>query len=52
MPNGQILVMVEDGSMLNFESSNFATADEALKGMSDLIDQFQLVKIRKALVPR
>jgi hypothetical protein len=52
MPNGQVVVSFEDGSMLNFESSSFTTADAALAGMGDLIDKFPVAKIRDALQPR
>lgn len=52
MPNGQVMVSFEDGSMLNFESSDFKTADDALHGMGDLIDQFPVGKIRDALAPK
>jgi len=52
MPNGQVVVSFEDGSMLNFESSSFSTADAALAGMGDLIDKFPVAKIRDALQPR
>jgi len=52
MPDGQIMVTFEDGSMLSFESSNFSTAEEALAGMGDLVDQFPVAKIDEALTAR
>lgn len=51
MPNGQVMVSFEDGSMLNFECNAFKTADEALEGMGDLLDKFPVAKIRDALAP-
>lgn len=51
MPDGQVMVSFEDGSMLNFECDAFTTPDEALEGMGDLIDQFPVAKIRDALGP-
>jgi hypothetical protein len=52
LPNGQVMVTLADGSILSFESSDFSTADEALAGMGDLIDQFPVGKIDEALTAR
>jgi hypothetical protein len=51
LPNGQVMVSFEDGTMLNFESSDFTTADAALSGMGDLVDEFPVAEISQALTP-
>lgn len=47
--DGSLLVPLEDGSLLRFESRNFSTADEALSGMGDLIDAFPVGQLNKSL---
>ena len=52
LPDGQVMVTFEDGSILSFESSDFSTADESLAGMGDLVDKFPVAKIDEALTAR
>jgi len=49
-PDGTILVTLEDGSILNFESPDFDDADAALAGIGPLVDAFPVADINKALV--
>ena len=49
-PSGQVMVTLEDGSFLNFESNDFSTADSALSGMGDLIDKFPVADINRTLI--
>lgn len=47
--DGKILVTLENGSLLNFESTAFKTADAALEGMGDLVDAFPVAELNAAL---
>ena len=46
--DGKILVTLESGSMLNFESPNFKTVDDALSGMGPLVDAFPVAELNAA----
>jgi hypothetical protein len=48
-PDGTLVVPLEDGSMLTFESNDLDTADEALAGMGDLVNDFPVAEINAAL---
>jgi len=48
-PDGTITVLLEDGSVLNFESSDLNSADAALAGMGDLVNDFPVADINAAL---
>jgi|GEM_PF-1903310 len=49
-PDGSVMVPLEDGSFLSFESSDFNDADSALSGMGDLVDAFPVADINRTLV--
>ncbi len=49
MPDGSITVPLEDGSILNFTSSDFDDPDQALAGMGDLVNDFPVADINAAL---
>ena len=49
-PDGTIIVTLEDGSILNFESPDFGDADAALAGIGSLVDAFPVGDINEALV--
>jgi hypothetical protein len=48
-PDGTLTVPLQDGSMLTFESSDFDSADDALSGMGDLVNDFPVADINAAL---
>ena len=48
-PDGTLVVPLEGGSILTFESSDFNTADEAIAGMGDLINDFPVADINATL---
>lgn len=48
-PEGDLMVPLEDGSVLMFESSDFNSADEAIEGMGDLINDFPVADINEKL---
>jgi len=48
-PDGTLTVPLEDGSLLTFESSDLGTADAALSGMGDLVNDFPVAEINAAL---
>ncbi|MEE4218354.1 MAG: hypothetical protein V2I48_12145 [Xanthomonadales bacterium] len=47
--DGSLMVPLENGSLLMFESSDFNTADEAIAGMGDLINDFPVADINAKL---
>jgi len=47
--DGKILVSLENGSLLNFESRAFKTGEAALEGMGDLVDAFPVAELNAAL---
>jgi hypothetical protein len=47
-PDGSVVVTLENGSFLTFESSAFSDPDSALEGMGDLINAFPVADINKA----
>ena len=49
-PDGTVMVPLEDGSFLSFESSDFNDADSALSGMGDLVDAFPVADINRTLL--
>lgn len=48
-PDGTITVPLQDGSLLVFSSSDFSSADAALAGMGDLVNDFPVAQINAAL---
>ena len=48
-PDGDVMVVLSDGSMLMFESPDFNDADSALEGMGDLINEFPVADINATL---
>lgn len=48
-PDGTLMVPLEKGSILMFESPDFNTADEAIEGMGDLINDFPVADINAKL---
>lgn len=48
-PDGTLMVPLEDGSFLTFQSPNFNNADAAIAGMGDLINDFPVGDINAAL---
>lgn len=48
-PDGVLNVPLEDGSILSFMSSDLDTADAALAGMGDLVNDFPVAEINAAL---
>jgi hypothetical protein len=48
-PDGTILVTLESGGFLSFESGSFDTADAALEGMGELVDAFPVGRINALL---
>jgi len=48
-PEGDLMVPLEDGSILMFESSDFNSADAAIDGMGDLINDFPVADINEKL---
>jgi hypothetical protein len=48
-PDGVLNVPLEDGSILTFMSSDLDTADAALAGMGDLVNDFPVADINAAL---
>lgn len=49
-PDGTIMVTLEDGSFLNFESPDFNDADSALAGIGSLVNEFPVADINRTLV--
>lgn len=49
-PDGVLNVPLEDGSILSFMSSDLDTADAALAGMGDLVNDFPVADINAALL--
>lgn len=49
MPDGTVLVTLDDGSFLSFSSPSFNDSEAALDGMGDLIDQFPVADINATL---
>lgn len=49
-PDGTIMVPLEDGSFLNFDSPDFSDADAALAGIGSLVNAFPVADINKTLV--
>jgi hypothetical protein len=47
--DGTLMVPLGDGSFLNFSSSDLDSADAALQGMGDLINEFPVADINAAL---
>jgi hypothetical protein len=47
-PDGSVVVTLENGSFLTFQSSAFSDPDSALQGMGDLINAFPVADINKA----
>lgn len=47
--DGTITVTLEDGSLLTFACADFATADQALAGIGDLVNGFPVADINKKL---
>lgn len=47
--DGTLMVPLEKGSLLTFESPDFNTADEAIAGMGDLINDFPVADINDKL---
>ncbi|MGI9258296.1 MAG: hypothetical protein ACR2QQ_05650 [Gammaproteobacteria bacterium] len=48
-PDGVLNVPLEDGSILSFMSSDLDTADAALAGMGDLVNDFPVADVNAAL---
>ena len=48
--DGTVMVPLEDGSFLTFESPAFNDADSALSGMGDLVDAFPVADINRTLL--
>lgn len=48
-PDGSIMVTLEDGSFLTFQSSSYDSADAALEGIGDLVNGFPVAEINSAL---
>lgn len=48
-PDGDLTVPLEGGSILLFESSDFSSADDAIEGMGDLINDFPVADINEKL---
>jgi hypothetical protein len=48
-PDGSIMVTLEDGSFLSFQSPQFDDADAALAGIGDLVNAFPVADINKAV---
>lgn len=48
-PDGTLTVPLEDGSILMFQSNDLDSADAALEGMGDLINDFPVADINAAL---
>jgi hypothetical protein len=48
-PDGTLTVPLEDGSLLMFQSRDLDSADAALEGMGDLINDFPVADINTAL---
>lgn len=48
-PDGTVTVPLEDGSILVFESNDLQSAEAALEGMGDLINEFPVAGINAAL---
>lgn len=48
-PEGQLMVPLEDGSFLTFDSPDLNSADAAISGMGDLINDFPVADINAAL---
>lgn len=48
-PDGMLTVPLDDGSMLTFESRDLESADAALAGMGDLVNDFPVADINAAL---
>jgi len=48
-PDGTLTVPLEDGSLLTFESPDLGSADAALSGMGDLVNDFPVGDINAAL---
>ena len=49
-PDGTIMVTLEDGSFLNFDSPDFNDADSALAGIGSVINEFPVADINQTLV--
>ncbi len=49
-PDGTILVTLEDGSFLSFQSRNYNDADSALEGIGPLVNEFPVAEINRTLV--
>ncbi len=49
-PDGTLTVPLEDGSFLTFMSSDLGSADAALSGMGDLVNDFPVADINTALL--
>ncbi len=49
-PDGTLNVPLEDGSILSFMSPDLGTADAALSGMGDLVNDFPVADINAALL--
>ena len=47
--DGSITVTLEDGSMLTFSCPDFDTADTALAGLGDLVNEFPVAEIKRKL---
>lgn len=45
--NGNIMVMLDDGSFFQIESRDYNTADEALNGLEPFLDAFPFAEINK-----
>lgn len=46
--DGSVMVTLENGSFLSFQSSTYSDPDSALKGLGDLINEFPVADINKA----
>ena len=49
-PDGNLVVPLEDGSLLTFMSPDLNSADDALSGMGDLVNDFPVAEINAALL--
>ena len=49
-PDGNLIVPLEDGSLLSFQSPDLNSADDALSGMGDLVNDFPVAEINAALL--
>jgi hypothetical protein len=49
LPDGSIMVTLDDGSFLGFTCPDFHTADDALAGLGDLVNAFPVGDINKHL---